>query len=381
MSASTEPHPSAYIDPRFTDMIRLLSPEAEQLGQLHPEQLSIIYEKNWFKLFVPKQYGGLELSLPEGLRLLEGLACADGSTGWVTTLCSGANWFIGFLPRELVGELFNNDKVCLAGSGKPSGVARVGELGYRITGYWKYASGAPHATAFTAVCRMEKDGEIIHNIDGSPQEAAFLFLRDDVLLCKNWQAMGMIATASDSFGVSDLELPFNRCFRIAGEHAVLPHPVYQYPFLQLAETTLAVNSAGMAARFLELCGIIFSGKVKHTRDKPGKFPEAQVYLEAVKRQFQEMRQSFYNAVKHSWDCCNATGAIPSAVLRAVSDSSHRIAAAARHSVDELYPFCGMEAANPASEINRVWRNLHTASQHALLAFAGSKTQEPLLSFS
>ena len=29
------------------------------MGQLHPEQLQIIYEQNWFNLFVPKQYGGL----------------------------------------------------------------------------------------------------------------------------------------------------------------------------------------------------------------------------------------------------------------------------------------------------------------------------------
>jgi hypothetical protein len=41
-------------------------------------------------------------------------------------------------------------------------------------------------------------------------------------------------------------------------------------------------------------------------------------------------------------------------------------AASRHAVDTLYPYCGLYAARVDSPINRVWRDFHTASQHALL---------------
>jgi len=54
---------------------------ADQQGILLPEQLEIIYRENWFKLFVPKEKGGLELSLREGLEIEEELACIDGSLG------------------------------------------------------------------------------------------------------------------------------------------------------------------------------------------------------------------------------------------------------------------------------------------------------------
>lgn len=74
-------HPAAYIAPELATALRKLAGEAEQLKQLHPSQLAIIYEQKWFQLFVPKRYNGLELNLPEALQIEEGLAWTDGSVG------------------------------------------------------------------------------------------------------------------------------------------------------------------------------------------------------------------------------------------------------------------------------------------------------------
>src|SRR5213592_1773074 len=104
-------HPSTFIDPALSTIIRESSAQAEQLRRLHSKQLSIIYAQRWFNLFVPSAHNGLELSLPDGLKIEEGLAWADGSTGWTVTLCSGANWFIGFLHPEIVKNIFNGDKI------------------------------------------------------------------------------------------------------------------------------------------------------------------------------------------------------------------------------------------------------------------------------
>ena len=40
--------------------------------------------------------------------------------------------------------------------------------------------------------------------------------------------------------------------------------------------------------------------------------------------------------------------------------------AARDAVDHLYPCCGLHAADTRTDLHRVWRDFHTASQHALL---------------
>jgi alkylation response protein AidB-like acyl-CoA dehydrogenase len=118
------PHPSQFIAKEISDNIRHFSAEAESVGQLHPEVLNTIYKQNWFNLFVPKEHGGLGLHLADGLQILEGLAWSDGSAGWIVTLCSGANYFIGFLEPEAAKEIFNDPHACLAGSGHPSGIAK-----------------------------------------------------------------------------------------------------------------------------------------------------------------------------------------------------------------------------------------------------------------
>jgi hypothetical protein len=352
-------HPASFIPSPLADGIRLASAGAEKLQSLHPLQLDIIYEQRWFNLFVPAAYGGLELSLPEGLQIEEGLAWADGSTGWTVTLCSGANWFVGFLHPETATGLFTDKKVCLAGSGKPSGTAKITGDEYEISGYWNYATGAAHATAFTANCMIEKEGVIVKNEDGSPTIKPFLFLKKEVTIHEDWHLIGMIATSSYSFEVNNLRVKKDRCFEIDKKHTWLSQPIYQYPFLQFAEATLAVNSSGMAMRFLDLCEQLFTEK-KNNHIYPS--------VENAKMRLQKARQLFYDAVQYSWDEYIVHPGTSDESLSNVSKTSRSLAAISRQLIDELYPYCGPDAANTTTEINRVWRNLHTASQHGLLNF-------------
>ena len=362
---TTIPHPSHFIPAALTDTISRLSGEAERYGSLHPQQLALIYEQRWFSLFVPRSSGGLELSLPEGLRLEEGLAWADGSTGWTVTLCGGANWFIGFLQPEIAREFFDDPRVCLAGSGRASGIARATAGGYEISGRWRYATGAPHATAFTANCRIEKDGELLWDEEGNPVVHAFLLAKEEIILHEDWNCIGMIATASHSFEVRQQRVPANRCFRIDGNSSFLSSRIFQYPFLPFAETTLAVNSSGMAVRFTDLCEKIFLERPGRTELLPGNKTMLR-HLEEARIHLQTLRQHFYQIVQSSWDECAEGKSLSATLLKEVSRASRRLAAGSRRLVDELYPWCGLTAANPDTEINRVWRNLHTASQHSLL---------------
>jgi alkylation response protein AidB-like acyl-CoA dehydrogenase len=363
---TTLSHPSTYISTDATTIIRNTSRGAELLGSLHPEQLGIIYTQNWFNLFVPKALGGLELSLPEALNIEEGLAYADGSTGWTVTLCSGANWFAGFLQPEIAAAIFSNKKVCLAGSGQPGGTAKVIPSGYEITGHWKYATGAPHATAFTANCIIEKDGVALQNEDGSPVMRSFIFLKEEVFIYNDWHTTGMVATASHSFEVNKLQVPANRCFSIGASTAVLNNAVYQYPFLQFAEATLTVNLSGMAVRFVDLCEILFAERIKRKNLRYTMTDALQQKLNAAKQQLHSARQQFYNSIQQSWHACLSGNAADELLFGQVSTASRVLTLTALQSVDALYPFAGLAAADSRTEINRVWRNLHTASQHSLL---------------
>ena len=361
-------HPSCFIDSKLTETIRHFASDAEISGSLHREQLSIIYEQKWFNLFVPKIYNGLQLSLPEALQIEECLAWADGSTGWTVTLCSGANWFIGFLKPALSKLIFNEEKVCLAGSGRSSGTASIIEGGYEITGYWSYATGAAHATAFTANCIIEKNGVMMQNKDGSPMVQSFLFLREEVIIHEDWNCIGMIATSSHNFEVKKLRLAEDRSFVIDNNHAEINHPLFQYPFLQFAEATLAINSSGMAFRFMDLCETIFAEKKSNTINQEEIISKRKQLLEVAINDMKELRQAFYSVIQHSWNDCLQTNSINQERLKEISEASKQLAAKSRNIVDKLYPYCGLIAAKKDSEINRVWRNLHIASLHPLLLY-------------
>jgi alkylation response protein AidB-like acyl-CoA dehydrogenase len=287
-------HPSAFIKPEQIATMRNVAREAEQMKHLHPEQIAIIHKQKWFELFVPVQFNGLGLSLPEALQLEEALAWTDGSVGWTVTLCAGAGWFIGFLDPEIVSIVFDKPNICIAGSGKASGIAKTIDDGFEITGYWDYATGANSATSFTANCMIEEYGAILKNEDGSPVIKSFLFLKDEVRIHETWKQIGMIATGSNSFEVNGLRVKNNRAFLIDYRSAVLKDPIYQYPFLQFAETTLAVNSSGMAIRFLDLCELLFRQKSTGTMRSD---------LQTTTKELEEVRELFYSTAIKSWEEC------------------------------------------------------------------------------
>ena len=341
---------------------------SEEMGELHPELLNLAYQHQWFKLFVPAIYGGPALLLPQILRLEEEIAAADGSLGWTVTLCSGAGWFAGFLDPDLAKEVFADPKICFAGSGAIGGTAIKTKNSYLINGTWNYASGAVHATIFTANCVIcDVQGQPLLDVNGEQQVKSFILKKEEVEILSGWSYFGLVATGSHAFKVTDVEVPFNRTFEI-NKAIQVDTPGFDYPFLQLAETTLAVNSAGMAKHFLTLVDTTFkrrTGQKRYSREQVTFF-EAELWH--CTQALAKAREEFYQAFDTSWTQLLTKGNISESALKAVSTSSRRLAHTSRQVADELFPYGGLEAAKKESEINRVWRDLHTASQHSLLTF-------------
>ncbi|HRP56680.1 acyl-CoA dehydrogenase [Agriterribacter sp.] len=350
------------------DTIRRYAAAAEQLGQLHPQQLKLIFEQNWFNLFVPRSMGGLELQLPEAVRLQEALALADGSVGWTVTLCSGANWFIGFLDKQAASSFFSDKQVCLAGSGAASGKAAVAENGYLINGHWKYATGAPYATAFTANCVIEKNGAPVLKEDGSPLTGSFIFKKEEVTLHNDWNTTGMKATASQAFSVEALAVPGERCFIIDREYALLPDPVFYFPFLSFAEVTLTANYSGMAFHFTDLCKALFEDRIKRHGYNITEACEMLETLARSKSRLEDARQVFYEVLEKTWANGCGEKQWSASSVNSLGEACRSLVKLSRRAVDELYPYCGMAASDQNSEINRVWRDFHTASLHGIFTF-------------
>ena len=81
-----------------------------------------------------------------------------GRPRWPVPRSPWAGWFAGFLDPDLARAILATPRVCLAGSGAPTGTAEREGEGWRIDGQWEYASGAPMATHFTFNAVLHEGG-------------------------------------------------------------------------------------------------------------------------------------------------------------------------------------------------------------------------------
>ena len=334
---------------------------------LHPIQQALLHRRGWLKMLAPRASGGAELPLPEVVRLEEAVAAVDGSMGWVLTLCAGAGWFAGFLAPELAHNIIGTPRVCLGGSGAPTGYADQEGDGYRITGRWDYASGAPMATHFTLNAVLRADGQPLLDEHGAPRIRAFLVPAAQVQIVPSWGSIGMRASASHSYRIDGQWVSKEHGFTISPAAATADGPLYRYPFYSLAFVTLAANVAGMASHFMQLARPCMSRRRHAVKGLPLlEVPEVVALLRDKEHAFAAARAHFYAVLERSWALVAAGAPLGADDMLAVQAGSLALVAASRAAVDELYPYCGLYAAHEDSAINRVWRDFHTASQHSLL---------------
>lgn len=323
-------------------------------GRLQPSQRERIAQQRWLYLLTPRSLGGLEVDLPSAVRWEESLAAADGSVGWLVTLCAGAGWFLGFLPPALAAQVAATPLMCLAGSGATTGIAEREGDGWRVQGRWRFATGAPWATHFTFNAVLHEEGAPLLDGQGRPRQRSFIVPASQVRVEKNWHAMGLRASDSHGFTIDGARVPSAQSFDVS-EGPQVAGALYRSSFAGLAYATLAANVAGMAQGFLREAQPLLAHRAAQGRSDAAPQREA---LDAA-------RERFYRVLDAAWaQTLSGPGGVDDAALR---EASLAWVDAARAAVDAVYPLCGLRAAEMGSDINRRWRDVHTGGQHALLA--------------
>ena len=348
------------IDENMIEMIRKEAHRMEQEGRLTDEVLEYIYDKGLFKLFTPSELGGNMQPLPAALKIFEEAAGADGSFGWLVQIGSGAGFFAVTMDPDEVKEHFTARDFYIAGSDRPGGIARKTAGGYVINGTWPFSSGADHASLFTATCRIKSEDQD----DGKLY--AFAFTPDQVWIEKDWDAFGMRATGSHTIHVKDAFVRPERRFDVTDPHFHFDDPVYHYPFKAFAAANIASTAVGVARHFFEAArGHIDSKKDAWSKDGSRRHDHAYEILEKNEAAFLEARKDFYMAVEKSWEA-HVSGPPDEAGMMDLSMQSKISARTGVQGVQNLYPYLGMDIVMRRHPLNRIYRDLLTASQHALL---------------
>jgi alkylation response protein AidB-like acyl-CoA dehydrogenase len=361
-------HPQEILSEQTIASLRSKASEIEHLKSLPPETLAIIYKEKWFQVLVPQTSGGLEYSLPQAVALFEALAYADANVGWCVNLGAGANMFAGYLTQEVSEAIFNNAKTCCAGSGAISGKAKRVAGGYTLTGRWKYASGANHATHFTANAYLldEQDQQIME--DGQPKFSSFIIPADKILNHKNWDAIGLKATSSNDFEADHVFVPELNTFSLLKPSGFATGTVYQFPFHLLAEIDMVCMITGIALHFEEAYQVLAATKKPlYATTILAEDDNAQSIFNKASGRFHKARNEMYKQLDAVWAFYEKGETADRETAALFNQANREATAASRQLIAELFPLCGLNIVSPESEMNKIWRDAAVAGQHYLLS--------------
>lgn len=207
--------------------------------KLPNQWIDTLIQQKYFKLFVPKSLGGLELTLLEGTKKLIETAQIHGGLGWVHNLGAGANYFCGFFDEKTANELFSAPDTILSGSGFNSGTVQSKDSCYIINGAWSKCSGADHASHFTFNAVNEKG-----------ETNSYIISKEKVSLTPSWSSFGLKSSSSHSITIKNQSIPKEYLFEIGKQQSFSNYTIYCVPFEQFARICLSATFQGMTESLL-----------------------------------------------------------------------------------------------------------------------------------
>ncbi|MFI5936241.1 acyl-CoA dehydrogenase family protein [Actinoplanes sp. NPDC051494] len=321
---------------RLTPSIRTLAPRIEQDGTVPEPLLDQLRTLGVFRLTAPADCGGLEADPGTLVRVFEELGYADGSTGWCAMIGGATGMALGHLPPATARSMLDDPAFLIAGVAAPAGRATAAEGGFRVTGRWAFGSACRHATWLVG-------GAIA---DGRPR--LFVMEAGQLTIHDTWHVAGLRGTGSHDFSADDVFVPAERAFSLA-EPPTQPGPLYTFPPLSLLALGIGAVALGIARAAIEEFGEL-------ARTKPAGRSSVRVSVAEA---------TALHASGLAYLLSEAGGVPPSSTtLRLAISTAARNAARA---VDLLYHAAGGTAVYESSPLQRHFRDVHTATQHAMVS--------------
>lgn len=348
--------------------VRGQAAEAERRAALSDDVVNGLVRHQLFRLWIPRRYGGLELTLPEALEVYEAAARHDGSFGWAVMIGAGGGLFAAYLEPDAALEIFGPPDAVIAGSGAPHGRAERVDGGYRVQGRWRYASGAAYATTFTANCIVTRGGEPVHDARGEPLVRAMSFRRADVEIVETWDTTGMRATASHDFRVEDVFVPERQTFSVFTDAPREPGPLYRLPFEVLTELPITAVALGIARHALDAFKVLATKKTPYGAAQAlADDPLAQAAFAHGHAAWRAAERVTFDLAERAWISAVGGRALGAGERAEITASCAHCVATLRTATQELVAFAGMAGVAQGSELGRAGRDLATLAAHFSVA--------------
>jgi alkylation response protein AidB-like acyl-CoA dehydrogenase len=348
--------------------IRALADETERARRLPEELVHALTAARIFRLCVPRSLGGLEVDPATMVRVLEAIAAADGAAGWSAMIGATSGVASAYLDEEAARAIYASPDGITGGAYAALGRATVVGGGYRVSGRWPFASGCEHCTWLMGGCVVLDGGQARLLPSGMPDARLMLFPAGEARILDTWTVAGLRGTGSHDIAVEDAVVPAGRSFSLVTDRPREPGPLYAFPVFGLLALGIAAVALGIARAAIDELVSLAGGKTPTgSRRRLAERPVVQAEVAQAEATLGGARALVLDAVSAAWEAACATGTIDlrgRARLRLAA--THATIAAAR-AVDLMYNAGGGTAVYATSPLQRHFRDVHVATQHAMVA--------------
>ncbi|MDP9442149.1 MAG: acyl-CoA dehydrogenase family protein [Actinomycetota bacterium] len=350
--------------------------EIEQARRLPLDLLDELTQAGCFRMGLPRSHGGEELGFSDIIGVIELLSRADGAVGWTVMIGGTTPELFAFLPQARFDALYASGPDLIGGGTvAPKGLAVAVDGGYRASGRWAFASGSEHCSWLMAHCVvLGADGKLQLGPKGLPVMRAMVLPAQEFQIVDTWHVSGLRGTGSHDLVLEEAFVPSDQAMDIFGE-ANLPGPLFRIPLLDKFGLYVASVGVGIAAGALEEVQALAVGG-KRPAFAPQRIAENPLFqhrLGEADANLRAARALLYAEADAAWAAAvegRALSPLERAQLRATG--SH-VTALATSVVDTAYNLGGGTSVYNSCPLQRRLRDIHTLTQHAVVAPASYAT--------
>lgn len=350
----------------ITEFLGANATRIEAARALPPDVTARLNEARMFRLLLPRSLGGDELHLVEHARVMETIAAADASVAWCMGQGAGCAMSAAYLRPDVAQRLFGSPDAVLAWGAGIQGKATQIDGGFRVTGRWKFASGAANATLLGAHSFVfDRDGKPVRRPDGRQLDRSMLFVKSKAVIHDMWHTLGLKGTASYTYEVKDLLVPHEESIeRENPSERVETGTLYLFPATLAYAVGFSALMLGIAAAMVaDLSELALGGKTP--RALPSSLRDSPVFqsdLAQLEARVRACRAYLHGTVAEIWDEVDRTRDFPLLRKADLKLATTWVINQGVQIVHDAYRLAGNNAIFPTEPFEHRLRDAMTASQ-------------------
>lgn len=355
-------HGEAFNISQALDVVSKNADKSRENRQICDETIGALRDTGYFRTFLPKQYGGLELSPQEFFKASVDIAERDMGTAWASGIIAVHAYQLSLMDPKAAEDVYKtNPDTLICSSYNPAGAkVETTEGGFMLSGRWGWSSGSGHCTwVLLGGLIFDQGKENIHY-------RTFLIPKKDFMIEDTWHAMGLQATGSNDVVIEKpVFVPEYRTHhQMDGFNCkhTQSNPMYNIPWAQLFIRVVCTPAIGAAKHALKL----FIENATSSSTDPTRLagdPDVTRRIAQAANLIDETEAIMYRNFDEMMDAVKAGQEIPMLDRIKYRYQASLVIERMMEAVDLLFNVAGGRSVFNGSPIQDIWHDIHIARAH------------------